>query len=400
MKHTVLYSLLAAALALHGGASAAADAVSKRADAKPGEIDAKRGEAEAVRADAERELDAMREQMRELSRKMADLSVKLGDVGPRNYAYRYIGDPQRAMLGVVLASAKQGVRISGVTPGGPAEKAGVHNGDVVVAIDGKNVERRDDALEKLRDLKIDQSVKLTLLRDGKNSDVTVKAEHREPYNFAYAFGNDLPDAGADPAIAGHDFDKHVHDQVERAMHKAHIAEMDAERIAERASSQAERALARLHISTPWWGLNLASLNPDLGGYFGTDKGVLVLSADESLKELKPGDVLQQVAGERVERPEDALRLLRERPAGSEVKVQVLRQHKPLTLSMKAPEFRGIFVPRPPLPPPPPPPPVAPTPPVPPVPAPTARLPNPPPAPPAPPAPSAPLAPPDTEEGSA
>ncbi|MCB1576055.1 MAG: hypothetical protein KDI81_01585, partial [Xanthomonadales bacterium] len=37
---------------------------------------------------------------------------------------------------------------------------------------------------------------------------------------------------------------------------------------------------------PWWGLNLASLNPDLGRYFGTDSGVLVLSASRNaLKEL-------------------------------------------------------------------------------------------------------------------
>jgi PDZ domain len=386
MKHSVLYSLLAAALVLYGGTAAADDVATKRADAE-----SERGEAKAKRADAERELGAMRDQMRELSRKMADLSVKLGDVGPRSYAYRYIGDPQRGMLGVVLAPAKQGVRISGVTPGGPAEKAGVRNSDVLVAIDGKSVEHSEDAMEKLRDLKIEQSVRLTVLRDGRNNDITVKAERREPYNFAYAFGNDLPDSAAEPGdmdfpapALGHDFDKYIHEQVERAMRQAQTAELNAERIAERASSQAERALARLHISTPWWGLNLASLNPDLGGYFGTDKGVLVLSADESLKELKPGDVLQQVAGERVERPEDALRLLRELPAGSEVKVQVLRQRKSLTLNMKAPEFHGIFVPRPPLPPPPPPPPpAAPVPP-----APVARI-AAPPAPPPPPAPPAP-----------
>ena len=123
----------------------------------------------------------------------------------------------------------------------------------------------------------------------------------------------------------------------------------------------------------------ASLNADLGNYFGTDKGVLVLSTDDTLKALKPGDVVQQVAGQSVERPEDALRLLRDQPTGSEVKIQVLRQHKPVTLSMKAPEWKGIFVPRPPTAPLPPAPPAPPTPP-------SARVPPPPPAPPAPPAP--------------
>ena len=33
---------------------------------------------------------------------MAALSSELGEGGPRSYAYRYIGDPDRAMIGVVL----------------------------------------------------------------------------------------------------------------------------------------------------------------------------------------------------------------------------------------------------------------------------------------------------------
>jgi hypothetical protein len=193
---------------------------------------------------------------------------------------------------------------------------------------------------------------------------------------------DLPDINIDlhgvvpPDFNQPDFNKRVQAKVDRAMQRAHVAGLDAERIAERASRQAERAMEHLHISTPWWGLNLASLNTDLGNYFGTEKGALVLSTDDSLKVLKPGDVVQQVAGQSVERPEDALRLLRDQPSGSEVKIQVLRQHKPVTLSMKAPEWKGIFVPRPPT---------APLPPTPPTP-PSVRMPPPPPAPPAPPAP--------------
>jgi hypothetical protein len=146
-------------------------------------------------------------------------------------------------------------------------------------------------------------------------------------------------------------------------------------------------MEHFNFSMPWWGLNLASLNADLGGYFGTDHGVLVLSTDDSLKQLKSGDVLLDVDGSKVERPEDAFRLLRERAPGSEVKVQVMRQHKPLTLSMKTPEFKGIFVPAPPAPP------VAPAPPLPPAP-PTSRAAAPaPPPPPVPPVHSAPAAPP-------
>lgn len=394
MKRSIFLTLLAAALLCGSVAASAADTPNKpAADSKRVDNDSKHADAEAARVDAQRELDAMRTQMRELSRKMAALSIKLGDVGPRTYAYRYLGDPDRAMLGVVLSPSKHGVRLTGVTPGGPAEKAGLRHGDVIVAIDGKQVGGEEDAMDKLHDLKIDQAVKLSVLRDDKQSEFTVKAERREPYNLAYAFGNadmpdvdvDLPDINIDlHGVLAPDFNQRVQAKVDRAMQRAHVAGIDAERIAERASHQAERAMGRLHISTPWWGLNLASLNADLGNYFGTDKGALVLSTDDSLKALKPGDVVQQVAGQNVERPEDALRLLRDQPSGSEVKIQVLRQHKPLTLSMKAPEWKGIFVPRPPTPPAPPAPPSAPPTPLPP-PPPTPHSAHVPPAPPAPPA---------------
>ena len=53
--------------------------------------------------EARKELAELRTQMQELSRKMAALSSELGEGGPRSYAYRYIGDPDRAMIGVVLA---------------------------------------------------------------------------------------------------------------------------------------------------------------------------------------------------------------------------------------------------------------------------------------------------------
>jgi len=315
-------------------------------------------------AQQRRDLEQMREQMREMSRKMAQMQAKMGDVGPRTYAFRYLGDPDSGMVGIIFDNDKQGLRVKGVTPGGPAEKAGIKHGDVITDVDGKSLASDEDADERLHELKIGQKLKLGVLRDGKKLDIDVTAERREPFNFGFAFGDHdgvPPDAGD---FLPPDFDHKIREKVDMAMrHAGH-------------------ALDHLHFSTPWWGLNLTSLNPDLGSYFGTDKGVLVLSADEEgLKGLKSGDVLQEVAGQRVERPEDALRLMREQPTGSDVKVQVLRQHKPVTLSVKAPEYKGIFVP----PPPPPAPPAPPAPPMPPAPR-VAPVPPVPPAPPAPPAP--------------
>ena len=332
---------------------------------------------------ARRDLEQMREQMREMSKKMAELSARLGDVGPRAYAYRYFGDSDRGMIGVVFNDDEQtgakGMRIDAVTPGGPADKAGVRHGDVITSVDGKPVPVAGAGSMSLPlgELKVDQTIKLGVLRDGKTLDITVKAERREPFNMAYALGDgDMHDFEHLPP----DFDKRIHERVELAMQRAQIAE--------KAGESARHAIEHLSFSSPWWGLNLASLNADLGSYFGADHGVLVLSADDAaLKTLKSGDVLLDIDGKKVDRPEDALRLLRERPAGSDLKVQVLRQHKTQTLSMKAPDYRGMFIPPPPRPPAAPAaptPPTAPTPPAPPTPR--AGRPATPPAPPPPPPP--------------
>mgnify|MGYP003767823837 CR=1 FL=1 len=342
-------------------------------------------EAEAAR----RELDELRTQMRDLGRRMADLSLRLGDAGPRAYAFRYLGDPDRGLIGVVLGSDEHGVKITGVTPGGPADKAGVKTGDVIVSIDGKPVDATqgakapdmDKAIEPLHQLKIGQDVKLGLLRDGKKTETTVKAERREARGWERMFGDGGPDGR----------DLRMEMRRARQAIQAHRPEFEhAQRMA--------NGFHTFHVRTPWWGLNLASLDKDLGAYFGTDSGVLVVHAEEdTFPGLKSGDVLQAIGEEKIGDPRDAMRVLRDAPAGSELKLKVLRQKKPVTVSMKAPDAKTLFPPLPPLGPDMPEPPLAPD------------APDAPPAPPAPPAapppgvnhgrPAAPPAPPVPPSGS-
>jgi len=319
-------------------ATSSASATTSATAAAGASVDAARTEA------ARKELAELRTQMQELSRKMAALSGQLGEGGPRTYAYRYIGDPDRAIIGVVLGNDDKGVRISGVTPDGPAARAGLRDGDVVTSVDGKPIGKAagGDGRGALANLKDGQEVTIAYLRGDQKNTVKIKAQRREAWNWPMLMNED-----SEHPFLPKDFNERINADVERATREAernyerNHARM--ERQVEAATRDATKRMPPLHMSMPWWGLNLVPLNADLGRYFGTDKGVLVIAADDdSLPGIRAGDVITNIAGETVNRPEDALRALRDQDTGKDVPIKLLRDRKTLALNMKAPAFKSIF----------------------------------------------------------
>jgi hypothetical protein len=68
---------------------------------------------------------------------------------------------------------KEGVRLSGVSEGGPAEKAGLKEGDRIVEIAGKPIKNVDAYMVMLGTLKRGEAVEVLILRDGKKMTVKV-----------------------------------------------------------------------------------------------------------------------------------------------------------------------------------------------------------------------------------
>lgn len=62
---------------------------------------------------------------------------------------------------------KNGMRVDAVTPGKPAEKAGLQKGDIVTAIDGKSVGNIYDYMNRLKTLTEGQTISVDVLRNGK-----------------------------------------------------------------------------------------------------------------------------------------------------------------------------------------------------------------------------------------
>jgi hypothetical protein len=83
--------------------------------------------------------------------------------------------PRKASLGTVpdFAYTGPGVRISGVAPGSPAEKAGLRPGDIIVNLAGSAVADLKSYSDALRKLEPGAKVPVTFQRDGKDQTLEV-----------------------------------------------------------------------------------------------------------------------------------------------------------------------------------------------------------------------------------
>jgi len=72
----------------------------------------------------------------------------------------------------------QGVVVVGVVRGGPAHRAGLQPGDVIVAIDGKKIAEAREALIAISNRKPGSRVKLEVRRNGKSLTLEATAIER------------------------------------------------------------------------------------------------------------------------------------------------------------------------------------------------------------------------------
>ena len=68
----------------------------------------------------------------------------------------------------------RGVLVNSVTPGSPADRAGLRNGDVITAIDGHPVDDPNALRNRVATTAPDSQVRLSIIRDGKEQQVNAK----------------------------------------------------------------------------------------------------------------------------------------------------------------------------------------------------------------------------------
>ena len=252
---------------------------------------------------------------------------------PNTMVYSFSGN--HARIGVVVATSadadsdKIGARITAVTPGGPAAKAGIQAGDVITRFNGVNLAnvRSEDSDEsgpgnKLRELAqaLDpgDTVQVEYRHGSESKKSTIVAE-----DVTYSYNGTLGDRGFSLTMP--------------KMEMPPFTFSTPTPMFGEGWGSGDGMGMSFCFGDAWCNLELVSLNSDLGDYFGTHDGVLVVKASEdSTLPLKSGDVILAIGDRKPSSPAQAMRILRSYDTGETVNIEIMRHQKRQTISWKVP----------------------------------------------------------------
>ncbi|MEW6758610.1 MAG: PDZ domain-containing protein [Acidobacteriota bacterium] len=311
------------------------------------EAHAKRAQLEKQAAELERQKAESASQDEDLERKLAEAGRQLAEaekqirVLEEKLARRELQKleqmkvlkrvSERPRLGVILETDPdeevdpKGVLLRGVSPGGPADEAGLRAGDILTSINknplglGDTKKSTKKIFEVLGEAKSGDTVTVDYLRGTKKQTAAVKV--RPPESSDWSFQFQMPEMPKVPEMPEIPDIPAVH-----AIPDVHVMKVPDVRV-----------FVGGGLPDDWYDVELVELNPDLGRYFGAEEGLLVVSApaNSSLK-LKGGDVLLQIAGRKLSSPSQTFRILRTYEEGEKVTMKVLRDRKPLDLTVVVP----------------------------------------------------------------
>ena len=210
-----------------------------------------------------------------------------------------------AFIGILLETDRKqndGVHIIGVTPGGPAQAVGIKTGDVVVEINGESTKKSVDGSpaknlqRSLKKVAPGETVRLKLKRDGEEISLALVAASRK-----------------DHLKSGFEF---LGDEIKMSLHE-----------------EEHEAMEHGYLS----GIRLYALNDDLGAYFGSGNGMLVLDVPEETDiPLKGGDVILRIGDRIPNSPSHTWRIIHSYDPGETMNLTILRTGEEQTLSLTKP----------------------------------------------------------------
>ncbi len=267
---------------------------------------------------AAHELAQARERLAEAAQEVVRLSSQM-TLPWAEVRSRWMANAPGTALGIAIDEADRGVNVVAVTPGWPAAAAGVRVGDRITALDEHLLADQDGSgavghlLALMADVEPGQVVTLTVLRDGAEQrlDVTARA------------------TGAGAAWGGPGQGRPVLEEFQSLL----------ERGGQRMGGGPGGGLMP-GMPGRWRNLELVSLTPALGEYFGTAEGLLVVRAPAGNElDLRDGDVILDIGGRVPTSPEHAMRILATFAPGETLRLGIMRHNLTQTLEVQLPEMR-------------------------------------------------------------
>ena len=282
---------------------------------------------------------------------MDSMRIRLDTMRTRGYYFRDSIQPmmaqafalRRVRIGVVVRTRPSetdslGAMIDAVTPGGPAAAAGLQAGDVITRFGstplavslakvpaGTRVPSPGFRLVELVAKLPPNDTVAVEYRRGKSRMKTQVVTAADPENFTVVLD---PEGGTGvPGMPGAEYWVGGGEGMEQRALDLALRRSEMARGARGGATEYSFAMG-----VPLPDIELAPVNPQLGSYFGTTEGVLVVDVpDPAPLGLKAGDVVLGVDGRTVSSPRQLLRVLGSYEPGEPLQLEVMRQKKRVTL---------------------------------------------------------------------
>ena len=299
--------------------------------------------------------------LEEAAREYAELSSEIGGDAAAHIvqSFRFSDDSpkhSKARLGINIGQIKiekningetsstttaenkiDGVMVQGVSPDSPAEKAGLKSGDVITSLNGSVLVQKDDksAVKQLTEIMQEVSpgevVDIVYQRDGDSQRVSILTDEMPQAGFKMLMGDKKFSLGGEG-----DFDIDIQglEGLENLDGLGEIGDVMGD-VMGNVMGKTKFIFLR---SSPLGDAELTELSSDLGEYFGTDEGLLVVKApsDESI-DLRDGDVIRSIDGRVPNSVNHAMRILRTYEEGEEVSLEILRKKRKRKITLLIPE---------------------------------------------------------------
>jgi serine protease Do len=243
------------------------------------------------------------------------------------------GEP-RARLGVISEKDAKGAKLTEVMPESAAAKAGLKEGDIITAVDGKKVDGPESLSEQIRSKKPGQESEISYLRDKKTKKMKVKLGTSKD-SLPNVFYFNAPQMEKELADQFRNLDKQHRnmDQHFREMERE-FRSGDMEKFRSEDMNEFRREMELMGAgSRPKLGVRIEDTEDG--------KGVRVIDVQQGYAAEKAGfkkdDILTHIDDKKITNTDQAREMLRDSRDKSTYPVTVQRNGQPFNMTIKTPK---------------------------------------------------------------